>query len=199
MPARRGRGDPLRRHPPAARADGRALRVRQGRGARSSTSRSRPRRRSTRSASSIRRRGSATCSRPCGSSSASSRQGAAHRLRRGALHARELPRSRAARARDFAKTKRSCTASPSAWHALMDKLSEVVRRYLARRSTAGADACSSSTRGSGSSRPSDYSEYVQPHVAHVLDGRREQGVPGHPLRHRDARRSSRRSARPAAR
>ena len=63
---------------------------------------------------------------------------------------------------------------PEAWRALMEKLAEVVRRYLRAQIDGRAPTpCSSSTRGSATLAPADYREYVQPHVRHILAGRRE--------------------------
>ncbi len=70
----------------------------------------------------------------------------------------------------FAKTKRLMYAEPEAWHALMSKLAEVVRRYLRAQIAAGADCVQLFDSWVGQLSREDYRDYVQPHVAHVLRG-----------------------------
>jgi uroporphyrinogen decarboxylase len=69
---------------------------------------------------------------------------------------------------NFAKTKRLMYTAPTAWHALMGKLAEVVRRYLAAQVRAGADAIQLFDSWVGQLSREDYREYVMPHVAHIL-------------------------------
>jgi uroporphyrinogen decarboxylase len=77
----------------------------------------------------------------------------------------------------FAKTKRLMYSEPAAWNALMGKLSEVVRRYLVAQVGAGADAIQLFDSWVGQLSREDYREYVMPHVAHILSGVAELGVP----------------------
>jgi uroporphyrinogen decarboxylase len=77
----------------------------------------------------------------------------------------------------FAKTKRLMYAEPTAWHALMGKLAEVVRRYLVAQVRAGADAIQLFDSWVGQLSRDDYREYVMPHVAHILQGVAGLGVP----------------------
>jgi len=70
----------------------------------------------------------------------------------------------------FTRTKRLMYAEPDAWNALMGKLAEVVRRYLRAQIAAGAKCVQLFDSWVGQLSPSDYREYVQPHVAHVLEG-----------------------------
>lgn len=77
----------------------------------------------------------------------------------------------------FVKTKRLMYGEPQAWHALMHKLAEVVRRYLRAQVLAGAQALQLFDSWVGQLSPDDYAEYVQPHVKHVLDGVMDSGVP----------------------
>ncbi len=77
----------------------------------------------------------------------------------------------------FAKTKRLMYAEPTAWHSLMRKLAEVVRRYLAAQVRAGADAIQLFDSWVGQLSPDDYREYVMPHVTHILSGVADLGVP----------------------
>jgi uroporphyrinogen decarboxylase len=78
---------------------------------------------------------------------------------------------------NFAKTKKLMFAEPAAWHALMQKLSEVVRRYLRAQVAAGADAVQLFDSWVGDLAPEDYVKYVQPHVKHVLSDVESLGVP----------------------
>jgi uroporphyrinogen decarboxylase len=77
----------------------------------------------------------------------------------------------------FTKTKRLMYAEPEAWHALMGKLAEVVRRYLRAQVAAGADCVQLFDSWVGQLSPDDYGEYVQPHVTHVLSDVMKAGVP----------------------
>ena len=86
--------------------------------------------------------------------------------------------------------------APDAWHALMEKLAEVVRRYLRAQIAAGADAVQLFDSWVGDLAPADYVEYVQPHVRRILADVESAGRPGHPLRHRARPRCSRRCATP---
>ena len=167
LDARHGRGDPLRRHPAAARADGRARSSSRRARARSSTSRCATaadvdRLRVDRARGGPRLRARGDPAHP----PRARRQDAAHRLRRRAVHARELPRSRAAtratsrttkqlmyaRARGVAR--RSWTSSPRSCAAT-----------CARRSTPAPQAVQLFDSWVGALSPEDYREYVLPHVA----------------------------------
>jgi uroporphyrinogen decarboxylase len=78
---------------------------------------------------------------------------------------------------NFAKTKKLMFGDPGAWHALMEKLAEVVRRYLRAQIDAGADAVQLFDSWVGELSPADYVEYVQPHARHVLRDVGSVGVP----------------------
>ncbi len=77
----------------------------------------------------------------------------------------------------FAKTKKMMYGEPAAWNLLMQKLSEVVRRYLHKQIEAGADCVQLFDSWVGQLSPEDYKEYVQPHVAHILKDVEKAGVP----------------------
>lgn len=77
----------------------------------------------------------------------------------------------------FAKTKKMMYGEPAAWNMLMEKLSEVVRRYLRKQIEAGADCVQLFDSWVGQLSPADYKEYVQPHVAHILKDVEKAGVP----------------------
>jgi uroporphyrinogen decarboxylase len=78
---------------------------------------------------------------------------------------------------NFAKTKRLMFSAPEAWHALLEKLAEVVRRYLRAQVAAGAQAVQLFDSWVGDLAPADYVEYVQPHTRHVLGDVEKAGVP----------------------
>lgn len=78
---------------------------------------------------------------------------------------------------NFAKTKKLMFGAPDAWQALMEKLAEVVRRYLLAQIAAGADAVQLFDSWVGDLSPDDYVEYVQPHVRHILADVEKAGVP----------------------
>jgi uroporphyrinogen decarboxylase len=78
---------------------------------------------------------------------------------------------------NFAKTKKLMFGAPDAWRVLMEKLSEVVRRYLRAQVTAGADAVQLFDSWVGDLAPRDYVEYVQPHARLILQDVETTGVP----------------------
>mgnify|MGYP001256891381 CR=1 FL=1 len=78
---------------------------------------------------------------------------------------------------NFAKTKKLLFGAPDAWHALMEKLAEVVRRYLRAQIDAGADAVQLFDSWVGDLAPADYVEYVQRHTRHILQDVARAGVP----------------------
>jgi uroporphyrinogen decarboxylase len=77
----------------------------------------------------------------------------------------------------FSKAKKLMYSEPEAWHALLGKLAEVVRKYLRAQIRAGADAVQLFDSWVGQLSVEDYREYVLPHVAHVLRDVMNAGVP----------------------
>lgn len=77
----------------------------------------------------------------------------------------------------YARTKRLMYGEPETWNALMQKLSEVVRRYLRAQVEAGAQAVQLFDSWIGALSPTDYVEFVQPHVSHILKDLEKTGVP----------------------
>ncbi len=77
----------------------------------------------------------------------------------------------------FAKTKRLMYSEPEAWHTLMGKLAEVVRRYLRAQVAAGADCVQLFDSWVGQLSAEDYKEYVQRHVSMILQDVMKTGVP----------------------
>ena len=78
---------------------------------------------------------------------------------------------------NFAKTKKLMFGAPGDWRALMEKLAEVVRRYLLAQIDAGAQAVQLFDSWVGDLAPADYVEFVAPHARHVLADVERAGVP----------------------
>jgi uroporphyrinogen decarboxylase len=81
------------------------------------------------------------------------------------------------KSRNFALTKRMLYGDPDLWHALAGKLAEVVRRYLRAQVEAGAQAVQLFDSWVGELSPTDYREFVMPHVRHILSDLESTGVP----------------------
>ena len=79
--------------------------------------------------------------------------------------------------RNYIETKRIMYGEPEAWHRLMDKLARVVTGYLRRQIRAGAQAIQLFDSWVGCLSPSDYAEYVSPHVQLIFEGLKHEGVP----------------------
>ena len=77
----------------------------------------------------------------------------------------------------YALTKRMMYREPVLWRSLMEKLAEVVRRYLRAQVDAGAQAVQLFDSWVGALSPSDYVEFIQPHVSHILSDLERTGVP----------------------
>jgi uroporphyrinogen decarboxylase len=77
--------------------------------------------------------------------------------------------------REYAVAKAFMYRKPAAWHALMEKLSEVIVRYLQAQIDAGAEVVQLFDSWIGALAPADYASYVQPHVRHIFD--RVRGAP----------------------
>jgi uroporphyrinogen decarboxylase len=78
---------------------------------------------------------------------------------------------------NFAKTKKLMFGAPDAWRVLMEKLAEVVRRYLRAQIAAGADAVQLFDSWVGELAPEDYVDYVRPHTQRILADVASTGVP----------------------
>jgi len=79
--------------------------------------------------------------------------------------------------RSFAVTKRFMYAEPRAWHALLERLADLVGHYLAAQAAAGAHALQLFDSWVGCLAPEDYRAYVQPHSRQALQLAAEGGVP----------------------
>jgi uroporphyrinogen decarboxylase len=79
--------------------------------------------------------------------------------------------------RTFARTKRFMYAEPAAWHELMQRLAELVGRYLAAQAGAGARALQLFDSWVGCLSPADYATYVLPYSRRALELAGAAGVP----------------------
>ena len=72
--------------------------------------------------------------------------------------------------KSFLETKRLMYTDAGAWHALMEKISRGLIRYLNGQIIAGADALQLFDSWVGCLSPRDYREYVLPHTQQVIKG-----------------------------
>lgn len=79
--------------------------------------------------------------------------------------------------RDFARTKAMMFGAPDVWHALMDKLADIVTVYLAAQRGAGADALQLFDSWVGCLAPSDYQQFVQPYTRRIFSRLQALGAP----------------------
>ncbi|MBA2633577.1 MAG: uroporphyrinogen decarboxylase [Chloroflexi bacterium] len=70
--------------------------------------------------------------------------------------------------RDYALAKAFMYRQPEAWHALLDKLSTVMVRYLNAQIGAGAQVVQLFDSWVGALNPADYVAFVQPHVRRIF-------------------------------
>ena len=70
--------------------------------------------------------------------------------------------------RTFTKTKRFMYQAPDTWHLLLNKLAEMVGKFLAAQARAGAQAVQLFDSWIGCLSPNDYRTYVQPHSRKAL-------------------------------
>ena len=71
--------------------------------------------------------------------------------------------------RDYAQAKAFMYREPEAWHRLMDRLSAMVSTYLRAQIDAGAQVVQVFDSWIGGLGPTDYIEFVQPHVRSIFD------------------------------
>jgi uroporphyrinogen decarboxylase len=67
--------------------------------------------------------------------------------------------------------------APEIWDALMEKISQVLLKYLKAQIKAGAQAVQMFDSWVGALSPDDYETYVVPYSRYVLDGLKNEGVP----------------------
>lgn len=79
--------------------------------------------------------------------------------------------------RSYAVAKALMYADSETWHALMQRLSDLLARYLLAQIEAGAQAVQLFDSWVGALSPQDYRDYVQPHSAELLERVSQAGVP----------------------
>src|SRR4051812_24301824 len=69
--------------------------------------------------------------------------------------------------REFGKTKAMMYGAPDVWHALMERLTAVMTRYLHAKVDAGVDALQLFDSWVGALSPRDYARYVEPYSRQI--------------------------------
>jgi uroporphyrinogen decarboxylase len=70
--------------------------------------------------------------------------------------------------REFSKTKAMMYTAPDLWHSLMERLTNIMRRYLHAQVDAGVDVLQLFDSWVGTLSPRDYEQYVQPYSRRIL-------------------------------
>ena len=70
--------------------------------------------------------------------------------------------------RDYARTKQLMYGQPELWHALMERLTEIVIGYARGQIAAGIQAFQLFDSWIGALGPRDYARYIQPHVRRIF-------------------------------
>ena len=79
--------------------------------------------------------------------------------------------------RDYGMAKSLMYGQPDVWHALMNKLAEVVSRYLLAQIAAGVNVVQLFDSWVGALSPSVYQRFVQPYSRRIFDAVRQTGPP----------------------
>lgn len=79
--------------------------------------------------------------------------------------------------RDYGLAKSLMYGQPQVWHALMEKLTEVVTRYLLAQIEAGVDVVQLFDSWVGALSPSVYRRFVQPYSQSIFDAVKKTGAP----------------------
>ena len=79
--------------------------------------------------------------------------------------------------RDYGIAKSVMYGQPDLWHALMEKLTEVVSRYLVAQIAAGVDVVQLFDSWVGALSPSVYRRFVQPYSKRIFDAVKQTGTP----------------------
>src|SRR6266699_3612107 len=79
--------------------------------------------------------------------------------------------------RDYGIAKSLMYGQPEVWHALMNKLTEVVSRYLVAQIAAGVDVVQVFDSCVGALSPAAYKRFVQPYTRRVFEAVRQTGTP----------------------
>jgi uroporphyrinogen decarboxylase len=85
--------------------------------------------------------------------------------------------------REFVRTKQMMYDAPDLWHALMERLTDVVVGFAQGQIAAGAQVIQVFDSWIGALGPRDYARYVQPHMRRLFDGLRAPGLPEVPRIH----------------
>lgn len=79
--------------------------------------------------------------------------------------------------REYLNSKRLMWEAPGAWHALMEKIAQVVACYLKAQIRAGVQAVQVFDSWVGTLAPEDYEAFVLPYSRHVMESLKDEGVP----------------------
>lgn len=79
--------------------------------------------------------------------------------------------------KEYKNCKKMMWQAPEIWDSLMEKISEVLLRYLKAQIKAGAQAVQMFDSWVGALSPDDYETYVLPYSKYVLSGLKGEGVP----------------------
>ena len=79
--------------------------------------------------------------------------------------------------RDFIHTKGMMYRQPALWHALMERLTEIMITYLRAKAAAGVDALQLFDSWIGALSPADYAAYVQPYTRRIFRALAPTGLP----------------------
>jgi uroporphyrinogen decarboxylase len=79
--------------------------------------------------------------------------------------------------RDYSIAKSLMYGQPEVWHALMEKLTEVVSRYLVAQTRAGVDVVQLFDSWVGALSPSAYKRFAQPYSKRIFEAVRQTGTP----------------------
>ena len=79
--------------------------------------------------------------------------------------------------RNYLTTKQMMFRRPDQWHALLNKLADVVTVYLQNQIRAGAQAVQLFDSWVGCLSPGDYRDYALPHVKSIINRVRPEGIP----------------------
>ena len=79
--------------------------------------------------------------------------------------------------RDYGLAKSLMYGQPEVWHSLMEKVTEVVIRYLTAQVQAGVDVVQLFDSWVGILSPSVYRQYVQPYSQRIFEAVKQTGVP----------------------
>jgi uroporphyrinogen decarboxylase len=79
--------------------------------------------------------------------------------------------------RDYSLAKSLMYGQSQVWHALMNKLTEVVSRYLVAQIKAGADVVQLFDSWVGALGPSVYKQFVQPYSRRIFQAVKQTGTP----------------------